>query len=137
MAVSASSALVPPWPAWSPGLAYLPSARMGVRVMSWDERDLDNLIEEITVDSYGDDEQMSSFECAFDELGTLPDATVIGEPVAVHHVSYDGDERRGLSARCRRNGHDYSIALLELTFPSESDAARLVAAYRRWLGVDR
>jgi len=110
---------------------------MGMRVMSWDERDLDNLIEKITVDSYGDDEQMSSFECAFDELGTLPDATVIGEPVAVHHVSYDGDERRGLSARCRRNGHDYSVALLELTFPPESEAARLVAAYRRWLGMDR
>jgi hypothetical protein len=105
--------------------------------MSRDERDLDALVEEILVDSYGDDEQMTSFECAFEELDTLPGATVVGEAVEVDQVSYDGDERRGLRAHCRRNGRDYAVSLLDVTFPPESDAARLVAAYRRWLRVDR
>src|SRR5205823_3422366 len=81
VAVSASIGTCPALAGVEPWLGVLP--RAWVRVMSLDERDLDNLIEEITVDSYGEDEEMSSFECAFDELGTLPDATVIGEPVEV------------------------------------------------------
>ena len=105
--------------------------------MSWDNQEIDDLIAEVTVDAYGDDEQLSSFEYAFEELDVLPDATVIGEVVEVLHIWYDGDERRGLIARCRRNGQEYPLSLLDLAFPGDSEAARLVAAYRRWLGLDR
>ena len=51
--------------------------------MSWDNQEIDDLIAEVTVDAYGDDEQLSSFEYAFEELDVLPDATVIGEVVEV------------------------------------------------------
>jgi hypothetical protein len=105
--------------------------------MSWDNQEIDDLIDEVIVDAYGDDEQLSSFECAFEELDVLPEATVIGEVVEVLHIWFDGDERRGLIARCRRNGQEYPLSLLDLTFPGDSEAARLVAAYRRWLGWDR
>jgi hypothetical protein len=105
--------------------------------MSWDNQEMDDLIDEVIVDAYGDGEQLSSFECAFEELGVLPDAMVIGEVLEVLHISYDGDERRGLLARCRRNGQEYPLSLLDLAFPGDSEAARLVAAYRRWLGLDR
>ena len=89
------------------------------------------------MDAYGDDEQLSSFECAFEELDVLPDATVVGEVVEVLHIWYDGDERLGLIARCRRDGQEYPLSLLDVAFPGDSEAARLVAAYRRWLGLDR
>lgn len=105
--------------------------------MTWDNQEIDDLVDEVIVDAYGDDEQLSSFECAFEELDVLPDATVVGEVVEVLHIWYDGDERRGLIARCRRNGHEYPLSLLDLVFPGDSEAARLVAAYRRWLGLDR
>ena len=105
--------------------------------MSWDNQEINDLIDEVIVDAYGDDEQLSSFECAFDGLDVLPDATVIGEVVEVLHIWYDGDERRGLIARCRRNDQEYPLSLLDLAFPGDSEAARLVAAYRRWLGLDR
>jgi hypothetical protein len=71
------------------------------------------------------------------DAALLPDAMVIGEVVEVLHIWYDGDERRGLIARCRRNGQEYPLSLLDLAFPGDSEAARLVAAYRRWLGLDR
>jgi hypothetical protein len=64
---------------------------------------LDKLIEEITVDAYGDDEQLWAFRQAFEDDVALPaDGFVIGEPVSVIAVDYDGNERRGLTARCRR-----------------------------------
>lgn len=66
---------------------------------------LDELIEEITVDAYGDDEKLWAFRQAFEDDVTLPaDGFVIGEPVSVFEIDYDGNERRGLTARCRREG---------------------------------
>ena len=45
-------------------------------------RDLDELIDEITVDCYDEDEQLQGFENAFDEHGGLPvSGTVVGERV--------------------------------------------------------
>ena len=65
-----------------------------------DDRDLvvlDRLIEGIIVDAYGDDEQLWAFRQAFEDDVTLPaDGFVIGEPVSVVKIDYDGNERRGL-----------------------------------------
>ncbi len=59
---------------------------------------LDDLIERITVDAYGDDEQLGAFQQAFEDDVTLPaDGFVIGEPVSVIDIDYDGNERRGLT----------------------------------------
>ncbi len=56
---------------------------------------LDKLIEEITVDSYGDDERLWTFRQAFEDDVALPaDGFVIGEPVSVVEIDYDGNERR-------------------------------------------
>lgn len=46
--------------------------------------DLDDLIEEITVDAYGDDEKLCAFRQAFEDHVTVPcDGFVIGEAVSV------------------------------------------------------
>jgi hypothetical protein len=64
---------------------------------------LDELIEEITVDAYGDDEGLWAFRQFFEDDVNLPaDGFVIGEPVSVVEIDYDGNERRGLTAKCRR-----------------------------------
>ena len=97
--------------------------------------DLDDLIAEITVDCYDDDEALSGFELAFDDELDFPLAgTVIGEEVHVLSVRLD-DGRRELIATCERGGHRYQIALLDVDLSGTPSATRLVAAYRRWLGA--
>jgi hypothetical protein len=99
---------------------------------------LDELVQEIIVDAYGDDEQLWAFRQAFEDDVALPaDGFVIGEPVSVIAVDYDGNERRGLTANCRReDGSEYVIAVSEVVLPQASAGARYIAAYRRWLNLD-
>ena len=100
--------------------------------------DLDELIGRITADAYGNDEKLWAFRQAFEDEVTLPsDGFVIGEPVSVTDIDYDGNERRGLTARCRReDGAEHVVAAADVVFPQGSRGARHVAAYRRWLGLD-
>jgi len=99
---------------------------------------LDEMIKEITVDAYGDDEQLWAFRQAFEDDVALPaDGFVIGEPVSVIAVDYDGNERRGLTVRCRReDGSEYVVAVSDVVLPQASAGARYIAAYRRWLNLD-
>lgn len=100
--------------------------------------ELDRLIEKIIVDAYGDDEQLWAFRRVLkDKIGAAAEAFVLGEPVTVVAIDYDGNARRGLTATCRRNkGVEQAIAACDLIFPEDSVAARYVAAYRKWLGIE-
>jgi hypothetical protein len=102
------------------------------------ESDLDSLIEEITTDAYGEDEQIWAFHCAFEDGFELPcDAFVIGEPVSVVEFNYDGNQRRGLVARCRReDGSEHAVSASEVTLAEHSKGGHLIAGYRQWLGID-
>jgi hypothetical protein len=99
--------------------------------------DLDELIGKITADAYGDDEKLWALRQAFEDEVTLPsDGFVIGEPVSVTEIDYDGNERRGLTARCRReDGAEHVVAAADVVFPQGSRGARHIAAYRKWLGL--
>jgi len=99
---------------------------------------LDELIEEITVDAYGEDEQLWAFRQVIEDEVPLPaDGFVIGEPVSVVEFDYDSNERRGLTARCRReDGLEHVVAASEVMFPKGSSGERYIAAYRKWLGLD-
>jgi len=99
---------------------------------------LDKLIEEITVDAYGDDEQLWAFRQAFEDDVNLPaDGFVIGEPVSVIEIDYDGNERAGLTARCRReDGSEQVVAASDVVFSESSNGLLFLAAYRRWLGLE-
>ncbi len=97
------------------------------------DRDLDSLIDEITIDSNDEDEQLMGFEAAFDEDANLPcHGSVIGQDVEVLSVSR-GDNRRELTATCQRDGHHYQIALLDINITADPGTSRLIAAYRRWV----
>lgn len=99
---------------------------------------LDKLINEITVDTYGDDEGFWAFRKAFEDDVNLPaDGLVIGEPVSVIEIDYDGNGRRGLTAKCRReDGSGHVVAARDVVFPQRSSGARYLAAYRKWLGLE-
>jgi hypothetical protein len=100
--------------------------------------DLDLLIEEVTVDADCDDEKLWALRQAFEDEVTLPcDGFVIGEPISVVTFNYDGNERRGLTAKCRRDdGSEHVVAACDVVLPQRSGGARYVAAYRRWLGLE-
>jgi hypothetical protein len=99
---------------------------------------LGDLIEQITVDAYGEDEQLWAFRQVIEDEVPLPaDGFVIGEPVSVVEIDYAGNERLGLTARCRReDGSEHVVAASEVAFPKGSIGERYVAAYRKWLGLD-
>ncbi len=100
--------------------------------------DLDKLIEEIITDAYGDDEQLWAFLSAFDDCIELPvDAFVIGEPVSLLEFDYHGNLRRGLVARCRReDGSEHRVSASEVVLAEQTNGGRLIAAYRKWSGLD-
>ncbi len=99
---------------------------------------LDKLIEEITVDAYGDDEKLWAFRQAFEDGVTLPaDGFVIGEPISVVEIDYDGNERRGLTAKCRReDGSEHVVSASDVVLPKGSSGSLFLAAYDRWIGLE-
>jgi hypothetical protein len=97
--------------------------------------ELDQLIDEITVDCHDEDEQLTGFENAFDETANFPcPGTVIGHDIEVLSVATIPN-RRELIATCRHNGHDYHLALLDIDLHTDPATTQLLAAYRRWAGT--
>ena len=53
-------------------------------------------------------------------------------------IDFDGDERRGLTATVERDDRTWTVPLLDIEITADQHrVARLVAAYRCWLGIDR
>ena len=97
--------------------------------------EIDALIVQVVIDAYGEDEQLWSFRQWFEDTAAFPfRATVVGAEVMVIEVDYDGDDRRGLVARCERDGQQHSVSLLDVAPIARipTDVATLLAAYRRW-----
>lgn len=103
-----------------------------------DDLNLDELVEQITVDAYGD-EGYWSFRQAFEDHIKFPvAASVVGTEISVSEVDFDGDERRGLTARVERDDRTWTVSLLDIDITADQHRlARLIAAYRRWLGLDQ
>jgi hypothetical protein len=94
------------------------------------------LIEEITVDGYDTGEQLTGFLTVFqDEVETPCQALLLDVEVEIVGFDLEGDERRGLVARCRRPGSVGVVSLPDVRFPRGSVAGWLHAAYRTWLDL--
>ena len=96
--------------------------------------DLDAVVADILVDSYGEDEQYAAFLTVLEEECELPtSATCLGSPVTVtgleHHWA------RGLVATCQGPQGAEEVSLADLAFPPDTLAAWIHAAYRRYLGL--
>ena len=97
--------------------------------------EIDDLIEVVIVDADNEDEQLSAFAQSFEDDGRFPfRGLVVGVEVDVMSVDFEGDERRGIVALCRRGGKPYSVSLIDVTpiGPLSLETRQLIAAYRRW-----
>jgi hypothetical protein len=99
--------------------------------------DLEDLIEQITVDAYGDAEQLWAFRQAFEDDFSVPcAATIAGTPGTVVKFDFDGNERRGLTAKCRlQDGSQQTISAADVQLPAGDPGERYLAAYRKWMGL--
>ena len=95
------------------------------------DRQLDELIEEATVDAYDEEEQATGFYTMIDDNLALPFRTrILGLEVSVVAVEMDDD---GIKAVCENAGKQQRIGLLDLPLPSPPPSgAEWIAAYRRW-----
>lgn len=100
--------------------------------------EVDALLEEMLVDAYGDDEQLTALaEGIGDALDFPLDVHVVGEPLSLLAVDYDGKPRRGIVARCRReDGTEYGVSLADIEVHPEAAGHQHIGAYCKWLGVD-
>ena len=98
---------------------------------------LEDLIEQITVDAYGDAEQLWAFRQAFEDDLTLPcAATIAGARVTVVKFDFDGNERRGLNAKCRlQDGSQQTISAADVQFVVGDPGELYVTAYRKMDGL--
>ena len=92
--------------------------------------DLDILIEEATIDAYGEDEQRSGFLVIMEENICTPfSAMIAGSPIEV--TKFDMDHRR-LFVHCRREGKTYSVDVLDIEPIEGTQGVDWISAYRQW-----
>ena len=99
--------------------------------------DGEGLLVQILGEVRDDDGQLWALHRAIHGAVALPlDVHVVGEPLVLVAVEYDGNARRGLVARCRGgDGSEHRIGLADVEMPARTPGARHVAAYRAWLGI--
>jgi hypothetical protein len=95
------------------------------------EEELDALVEEATIDAYGDDEQMAGFTVMIGDNLEMPfETTVLGVTVIIEGVTRTAS---GIVADCVRDGHHQAIHVLDLPLPEPPPkGAEWIAAYRHW-----
>jgi hypothetical protein len=95
---------------------------------------LREMIEEATVDAYGESEQLVGFYTMIEDNLAVPfETTVLGMPVTVKRV--DMDKADQIVAICVRGRERQAIPILHLVLPSPAPAgAEWIEAYRHWAG---
>ena len=92
------------------------------------------MIEEATVDAYGESEQIGGLYTAIDDHLAVPfETTLLGMRVTVRGV--DLTERDEIVAICARGRLRQAIPILDLALPSPAPSgAEWIQAYRYWAG---
>ena len=95
------------------------------------EAELDAMVQEATVDCYGEEEQLTGLATMVGENLEVPfETTVLGVTVTVTGVTHTS---HGLVADCARGRHRQPVHLLDLPLPDPPpNGAEWIAAYRRW-----
>src|SRR6266568_4478619 len=93
---------------------------------------LDEMIEEATVDAYGESEQIVGFLTLLEERLNLPFKTeMLGMEVTVERLDMTDDEQ--IVAVCSRGKSQQCIPILDLTLPDPPpEGAEWIEAFRRW-----
>ena len=92
------------------------------------------MIEEATVDAYGESEQVTGWFTMIDENLDVPfETTVLGVSVTVERVDLSRSEQ--IVAICRRGRERQSLAIVDVPLPTPPpEGAEWIEAYRRWPG---
>ncbi len=93
---------------------------------------LAEMIEEATVDAYGESEQITGWYTVIgDHLETPFETTVLGVSVTVERIDLDQSEQ--IVAICRRGRDRQSLSILNLPLPAPlPEGAEWIEAYRQW-----
>jgi len=93
---------------------------------------LKEMIEQATVDAYGESEQTTGWFTMIDDSLAMPFETmVLGVQVTVERV--DLDESEHIVAICRRGRDRQALPILDLSLPTPlPDGAEWIEAYRQW-----
>jgi len=94
----------------------------------------DEMIEEATVDAYGESEQATGWFTMIERNLALPFETqVLGSAVTVTKIALSNDNQ--ISAICTRGRDRQAISLVDLLLPSpRPDGSEWIDAYRHWRG---
>jgi hypothetical protein len=95
--------------------------------------EIEKLIEEITVDCYNEDEQLTAFEVTItDAIDGYAKAFHMDEPVYLVEVNSDKGLHAGLRAKITRQRKEFEVALLDLEIDRDEDEElyRFVEAYK-------
>ena len=103
--------------------------------MEYSDDELDELIQEATVDCYNDSEQATGLFTMVEENVGFPFATkILGSPVTVEGIDLVGEHE--IVAVCSNGTEHQKIRLADLPLPSPPpDGAEWIAAYRRWIST--
>lgn len=95
---------------------------------------LEEMIEEATVDAYGESEQTTGWFTMIDENLVVPFETIVlGVAVTVERVDINRSEQ--IVAVCARGREQQALPILDLPLPSPPpDGAEWIEAYRHWRG---
>lgn len=100
-----------------------------------DDGEIQSLIAQISR-IQGDEAQLRALlDLLRDNLSVPFEARVVGVPVQVQAIRFDGNPRRGLVATVRREGRPFDVGLVDVWLEGTSRAGRLLAAYRAWAGI--
>ena len=104
----------------------------GQSILRLSKTKLAEMIEQATVDAYGESEQITGWFTVIEENLAVPLQTLIlGVQVTVERVDLDRSEQ--IVAVCRRGRARQSLSILDLPLPKPPpDGAEWVEAYRRW-----
>ena len=93
---------------------------------------LDDMIEEATVDAYGESEQTVGFFTLLEEQLKLPFKTeVLGAEFTVERLDVTEDEQ--ILAVCSRGKSQQPVPILDFTLPDPPpEGAEWIEAFRRW-----
>ena len=104
-----------------------------------DQEELNDLVDDITVDADGDDEQLWAFRQVIEDEVAMPtDAFVVGG----EHGDGKRDRLRwerasGADGEARReDAFEHVVSASDLIFPEGSKGADYMPAYRTWLGIE-
>ena len=104
-----------------------------------DEKRLQELLEQATVDCYGEEEEFGGVLCTLDDTLSFPlQAEALGEQVEVIGLdSRQSSLRKGIVARIRKGGREYTVGLGDLNFMDpDPTSAEWLMMYRYWAGTN-